>query len=46
VSALARGRQDDDVFTRHVSVSGLNRAWDVHRPHGPESLQLHPLWKL
>ena len=44
VSALARHRQDDDVFTRHVSDAGHDGAWDVHRPHGPESLQFHPMW--
>jgi hypothetical protein len=41
VSALARRRQDDDVFTRHVSDAGPKRASDVHRPHGSETLQLH-----
>jgi hypothetical protein len=46
VSALARHRQDDDVFTRHVSDAGPNRAWDVPRPCVSESLQLHPMWAL
>jgi hypothetical protein len=43
VPAHARGRQDDDVFARHVSDAGHDRAWYVPRPHGPESLQLHPM---
>ena len=43
VSALARRRQDDDVFTRHVSDAGPNRASDVPRPRGSETLQLHPM---
>ena len=38
VSARAYSREDDDVFTRHVSDAGTNRARDVHRPHGPEAL--------
>jgi hypothetical protein len=46
VSALARCRQDDDVFTRHVSDAGPNRSWDVYGPRGSESLQLHPMWEL
>ena len=44
VPAHARGRQDDDVFTRHVSDAGNDGTWYVPRPHGPESLQLHPMW--
>jgi len=43
VSALARRRQDDDVFTRHVSDAGPERGWDVFGPHGSETLQLHPV---
>ena len=39
-----RGRQDDDVFACHVSDAGHDRAWYVPRPHGTESLQLHPMW--
>ena len=30
VSARACRRQDDDVFTRHVSESGHDGAWDVY----------------
>ena len=26
-----------------MSESGHDGAWDVHRPHGPEALQLHPM---
>jgi len=44
VSALARGRQDDDVWTRHVSDAVTKRGWDVHGPRGSETLQLHPMW--
>jgi len=43
VSALARCRQDDDVFTSHVSDAGPDGAADVPRPYGPEALQLHPM---
>jgi hypothetical protein len=43
VSALARHRQDDDVFTRHVSDAGHDGAWDVPRPCVSETLQLHPM---
>jgi len=44
VPTQAHRRRDDDVFTRHVSESGHDGAWDVHIPHGPESLQLYSLW--
>jgi hypothetical protein len=44
VSALARCRQDDDVFTSHVSDAGPDGAADVPRPYGPEALQLHTMW--
>jgi hypothetical protein len=41
VSALAYRRQDDYVFTHHVSEAGLNKSWDVHGPHSPKAL--HPM---
>jgi hypothetical protein len=43
VSALARCRQDHDVFTRHVSDAVTKRGWDVYGPRGSETLQLHPM---
>ena len=46
VSALARDRQDDDVFARHVSDADPNRSWDVFGPRGSETLQLHTMWSL
>ena len=41
VSALAYRRQDDYVFTHHVSEAGFNKSWDVHGPHSPKAL--HPM---
>jgi hypothetical protein len=44
VSALSHRRRRDDVFTCHVSDAGPNRAGDVHRPYGPESLSVYSVW--
>jgi len=43
VPALTHICHDDDVFACHVSDARPDRAWDVFGPHGPETLQLHPM---
>jgi hypothetical protein len=37
VSALAYRRQDEYVFTHHVSEAGLYKSRDVHGPHSPKA---------